>query len=191
MRIKWRIAQDARGVKKGFSDDSQMGPHTRFFLAWLHSSTFVSFLEKLSGIEGLVPDPHLNGSGFHSIERGGFLKIHADYNRHPQMGLDRRLNLLLYLNHKWEENYGGHLELWNKTMSDCIQKILPVFNRMVIFSTSDHSFHGHPDPLACPQDKRRQSLALYYYTKGRPKHECSEDHSTLYQLRPGEMYELS
>jgi hypothetical protein len=126
------------------------------------------------------------GGGLHQIERGGYLKIHADFNRHPKFKLERRLNLLLYLNENWKEEYGGHLELWNREMTHFVHKILPTFNRCVIFNTTDTSYHGHPEPLACPQGMTRKSLALYYYSNGRPAEEESPEHGTLVRPRPGE-----
>ena len=60
-----------------------------------------------------------------------------------------------------------------------LSKILPLFNRCAIFSTTDFSFHGHPTPLTCPPDRSRQSLATYYYSNGRPEEELSDSHSTF------------
>lgn len=165
-----------------------LGEATRLLLYQFNSSVFISFLEKLTGIEGLIPDPHFEGGGLHQIAKGGFLKIHADFNRHRKLQLDRRLNLLLYLNQNWQEEYGGHLELWDSKMVQCERKILPIFNRCVIFSTTDFSFHGHPEPLTCPKGWTRKSIALYYYSNGRPPEEVSESHSTLFQARPGESF---
>jgi hypothetical protein len=114
------------------------------------------------------------------------LKIHADFNKHPRTKLDRRLNVLVYLNENWDESYGGHFELWDKEMKGCQKKILPFFNRMALFSTTSDSYHGHPNPLTCPPDRTRKSLALYYYTNGRPAEELvagKEDHNTLFKHR--------
>ena len=97
--------------------------------------------------------------------------MHVDFHKHKQMNLDRRLNILVYLNEDWKEEYGGNFELWERDMSKCATKILPVFNRLAMFSTTDYSWHGHPDPLTCPPDRSRRSLALYYYTNGRPLEE--------------------
>ncbi|RMG84682.1 MAG: 2OG-Fe(II) oxygenase [Bacteroidetes bacterium] len=132
------------------------------------------FLQNLTGIkETLIPDPYFEGGGFHQIKPGGFLKVHVDFHKHKLMGLDRRINVLVYLNEDWKEEYGGHFELWETDMSKCALKIAPLFNRMAIFSTTDYSWHGHPDPLTCPPDRSRKSLALYYYTNGRPDSEIS------------------
>ncbi|MHB1424845.1 MAG: 2OG-Fe(II) oxygenase [Gemmataceae bacterium] len=99
------------------------------------------------------------------MERGGFLNIHADFTAHPHHRLwRRRVNVLLYLNENWPEEYGGHLEFWTKDMQRCFEKILPLFNRCVIFNADKDSFHGHPHPLACPSETTRKSIALYYYS---------------------------
>jgi len=184
--IDWKRFKDGTGRKLATRDEGQMGPRTLTLLHELNSSRFVRFLEALTGIDGLIPDPHLEGGGLHQIERGGFLKVHADFNKHEKLGLDRRLNLLLYLNKDWKDEYGGHLELWTQDMDRCAHRVLPVFNRCVVFSTTDSSFHGHPEPLTCPDGWSRKSIALYYYTNGRPAEEVSRAHSTLYQRRPGE-----
>jgi hypothetical protein len=160
---------------------------TRHLLAQFNSSTFTSFLEDLTAISGLIPDPHYLGGGLHQIEPGGLLKVHADFNRHEQLRLDRRLNLILYLNRDWREEYGGHLELWNRDMTRCEARILPVFNRCVVFTTTSLSYHGHPEPLTCPPGMTRKSMALYYYSNGRPAAEESDvAHDTDFQARPGE-----
>jgi hypothetical protein len=184
--IDWKRFKDGTGRKLATRDEAQMGPHTLALLHQFNSSRFIRFLERLTGIEGLVPDPHFEGGGLHQIERGGYLKIHADFNRHEKLGLDRRLNLLIYLNKDWKDDYGGHLELWTPEMDRCAKKVLPIFNRCVVFSTTDFSYHGHPEPLTCPDTRSRKSIALYYYSSGRPAEETSRAHSTLYQRRPGE-----
>lgn len=184
--LGWHRSINPRQVKLAVEDETQIDESARKLLYQLNSATFMKFLETLTGIEGLIPDPYFTGGGLHQIERGGYLKIHADFNRHPKFRLDRRLNLLLYLNEGWKEEYGGHLELWNKSMTSCVHRILPIFNRCVIFNTSDFSYHGHPEPLSCPEDMTRKSLALYYYSNGRPDEEFSDEHGTLIRPRPGE-----
>ena len=154
--------------KLATKEDTPMGPATRNLLGELNSAAFIDFLERLTGIDGLVPDPHLVGGGLHQIERGGHLKVHADFNLHPRTGLERRLNVLLYLNRGWKEEYGGALELWSRDMQSCEARILPLFNRCVVFSTTSTSYHGHPEPLACPEGETRKSIALYYYSRDRP-----------------------
>lgn len=183
---KWHEFDNPREKKLASEQESEMEDQARWLLYQLNSSTFMRFLEELTGIEGLIPDPYFVGGGLHQIEPGGFLKIHADFNRHLKLKLDRRLNLLIYLNEDWQEEWGGALELWDKDMSRCAHKIFPIFNRAVVFETTDFSFHGHPDPLACPAGRTRKSLALYYYSNGRPAEEISGEHGTLMRERPGE-----
>ena len=113
----------------------------------------------------------------------GFLKIHADFNRHKHLQLDRRLNAILYLNQDWDEAWGGHLELWDRTVASRVS-LAPLAGRLVCFATDDYSYHGHPDPIRCPDDRFRRSLALYYYTNGRPAEEVSSGHTTLFGLDP-------
>lgn len=186
---EWRAANRTDAIKLSANRDWMLGPTTRHLLNQFNSAVFINFLEKLTSIEGLVPDPHYFGGGIHQIEAGGFLKIHADFNVHNRLKLDRRLNALLYLNRDWEEDWGGQLELWDPQMQNAVRKIKPDFNRLVVFATTDISYHGHPDPLTCPPGVRRRSLALYYYTNGRPESEKSESHSTLHQVRPGEDFD--
>jgi Rps23 Pro-64 3,4-dihydroxylase Tpa1-like proline 4-hydroxylase len=189
---QWRRYSRIEERKLAWADDNTMGLVTRHVLGQFNSSIFVTFLERLTGIRGIVPDPHFVGGGLHQIQRGGFLKVHADFNVHPRLRLDRRLNLLLYLNRDWRNEYGGALELWDRTMTHAVRAIQPIFNRCVIFATTSYSFHGHPDPLMCPEDITRRSLAFYYYTNGRPSEAfLTGGHSTLFRRRPGEAWRPS
>ena len=150
------------------------GLQTKKLVHFLNSQPFLEFLQKITGIEEkLIPDPYFEGGGFHEIKPGGFLKVHVDFHKNKKLQLNRRVNFLIYLNKDWEEKYGGHLELWEKDMSKCVSKILPKFNRAAMFSTTGDSWHGHPEPLSCPEGNSRKSLALYYYTNGRPEKELN------------------
>ena len=176
-------------VKFGNSNYSSFPDKIKLFFDFLNSNQFLDFLQKLTSIkEKLVHDPELSGGGLHEIKKGGVLKIHTDFNRHPTLDLDRRINVLIYLNKNWQDSYGGHLELWDKSMSKCVKKISPSFNTMVIFSTTDFSNHGHPDPLNCPEEMSRKSLALYYFSSGRPENEIINKHKknrTYFKNRSG------
>jgi uncharacterized protein YheU (UPF0270 family) len=166
----------------------KLGERAVDFIRFLNSQPFLDFLTALTGIENLLPDPTLAGGGYHEIKPNGFLKIHSDFNKHPVYKLDRRLNVLIYLNKDWKEEYGGNFELWSKDMTHCVAKIPPHFNTMAIFSTTSRSYHGHPNPLTCPPDRSRKSIAMYYYTNGRPQEEVEEfleDHSTIFMAREG------
>lgn len=174
--------------------ESPFGPATKSFMHFLNSQPFLEFIQGLTGIkEVLIGDPYFIGGGLHEIKKGGLLKIHADFNKHPTTNLDRRVNVLVYLNKDWKEEYGGHFELWDTNMEHCEKKILPLFNTLAIFSTTDFSYHGHPNPLNCPDGRSRKSLALYYYSNGRPQAEINsglEDHSTLFKERKGNVEDV-
>lgn len=141
-----------------------LSPRVRSFFYSLNSRPFIEFLENMTGIKGLIPDPYFLGGGFHETFEGGHLSVHADFNLHGPMKLERRLNLLIYLNKDWKADYGGSLELWDEKMTRCVETIEPKFNRCVVFSTNAKSFHGHPAPIRHPEKKSRRSIALYYYT---------------------------
>jgi len=178
---------DGKAEKKlATQGDADIGPYVRALISIMNSGMFIEFIEKLTGISGLLPDPHLTGGGMHQIMPGGKLSLHIDFNKYQRKSLERRLNILVYLNENWEESYGGYLELWNKDVTKAEVKILPVFNRVALFSTTETSWHGHPDPLTCPANRTRRSVALYYYTVKRPEEELAEEHTTVFKERPGE-----
>ncbi|WDI32660.1 2OG-Fe(II) oxygenase [Hyphococcus flavus] len=182
----WSQMDDRFQKKHACNSTRAMGPKTRALIQFLNGQEVIMFLEKLTGIEGLVPDPFLAGGGLHQLRDGGFLGVHADFNFQKHMRLDRRINLLLYLNKGWEEDWGGNLELWDTDMKHCVKRYAPSFNRCVIFNTTDKSFHGNPQPVKTPDGRVRRSIAMYYYTNGRPDGEVSGAHMTLFQYRPGE-----
>jgi 2OG-Fe(II) oxygenase superfamily len=184
--IKWIEFDDPRQKKLGSQVGNRLGENTLRFLYYLNSAPVIRFLEELTGIKGLIPDPYYEGGGLHQILPGGFLKIHADFNWHYRLKLHRRINMLVYLNKNWKEEYGGHLELWDSKMKACREKIFPTFGKVVVFNTTDYAYHGHPSPLACPEGMSRKSIAVYYYSSSRPKEELSNAHWTLFQQRQGE-----
>ena len=158
-------------------------PYTQQVLMALNAFPIINFLERLTGISGLTPDPHYMGGGLHQTGAGGSLAIHSDFNFHRRLRLFRRINLLIYLNRDWRDEYGGNLELWDRDMTECVVSVAPVFNRCVIFNTDQHSFHGQPDPLNTPEGVTRNSLALYYFTAS-PREGEEASYKTLWQLRP-------
>lgn len=180
-QLAWSEFNNPNERKLAFDVVEKLPPSVRDVLYFLNSRPMIEFLEVLTGISGMIPDPYYVGGGLHQIKRGGKLGVHADFNFHTKLKLDRRINVLIYMNKDWKEEYGGHFELWNRDMSQAEQKILPVFNRCAIFSTTSFSFHGHPTPLSCPPERTRKSIATYYYSNGRPEDEAGELHSTLFQ----------
>lgn len=153
-------------------DWTRLPSNTSKFLAYLNSPSFLKILEGITGELALIPDPYLEGGGIHSIGNGGFLKLHADFNWHERMQVYRRLNVLVYLNKNWDDGFKGHLQLASKDAGGQLtveKSLAPIFNRTVIFTTDDHSYHGHPEPLQTPEHVRRNSIATYYYQAEKPK----------------------
>lgn len=173
--------RDQERYKTSFNPD-YLPPQLRSFFYSLNSRPFLNFLENMTGINGLIPDPYYVGGGFHQTSQGGRLGVHTDFNFHEKLGLERRLNLLIYLNKDWKEEYGGSLELWDKQVKTCFARITPEFNRAVLFSTSGESFHGHPTPIDHPQGTPRRSIALYYYTA--TWDDVKADRTTQFRVRP-------
>lgn len=179
-KSSWRIFCNERELKWGFLYPGFRDTALHKFLIYLGSPEVLGCLEQLTGIDGLIPDPYYGGGGVHYVPPGGYLAVHSDFNWHPKLKLDRRVNVLIFLNKGWREEYGGHLELWDGEPKEPRKRILPIFNRTVVFNTTDSSFHGHPEPLHCPPTRGRKSISAYYYTNGRPAEEASVPHDTIF-----------
>lgn len=156
-------------IEKKFATDDirKFPPLIAKLIHTLNSEQFVQKIQKLMGVEELFSDPYLHGGGLHCSRNGGKLDIHLDYSLHPKLKMERRANLILYLTPDWQEEWNGYLEMWNGDMSKCEKRVMPKFNRAVIFNTDELSFHGHPDPISCPENISRNSIALYYLTEAR------------------------
>lgn len=177
--------RDQERLKYQYSPNDVDSALVRNLLAELNGQAFLGFLEEATGIKGLVGDPYYTGGGLHETKRGGHLGVHADFNIHHIMGLERRLNLLVYLNEDWSPEFGGALELWDTEMKAREVQVYPVLGRAVVFTTALDSFHGHPDPLACPPERTRRSIATYYYTAFADSAGMTPDRTTNFQVRPG------
>jgi len=169
--------------KRGFTPDL-LPPFSRHLFYAFNSRPFIRVVENIAGIQGLIPDPYFEGGGYHEIGQGGHLSVHADFNYHAPLNLERRINVLIYLNKDWKDEYGGQLELWDNDMKTCMESIVPVFNRCVIFNTTSTSNHGNPQPIKHPDGKSRRSIALYYYTA--TWEGAKRMHTTKFRVRPGE-----
>jgi Rps23 Pro-64 3,4-dihydroxylase Tpa1-like proline 4-hydroxylase len=163
----WTTYDTVNEAKQVCSDATAFGPVAETIVHALNSAPFVSSLEKLTGIDSLIPDPHLRAAGYMQVRPGGFLGLHYDFATQRELKLDRRINALLYLNRGWRPEWGGQLELHS---NDSLQAkrhqevtIEPLFNRLLIFNTPN-ALHGHRRPIACPPDRARLSLSWYYYT---------------------------
>lgn len=158
-----------------------LSPWTRGLFYSFNARPFIRVIENITGIQGLIPDNYFFGGGFHEIAQGGHLSVHADFNHHRPMNLERRINVLIYLNHNWKDEYGGQLELWDDAMTKAEVSLVPAFNRCVIFNTTSNSNHGNPNPINHPDKTPRRSIALYYYTSTWDG--TKRDHSTQFRAR--------
>ena len=161
------------------------GPATRLLLEELDGAEFREFLTRVTGVEDLLDDPDHALAGVHITPPGGFTKVHRDFRTHPTTGLFHRVNVLLFLNSDWQESFGGRLELWSSDMSRLGRSILPVSNTMVIWETNDLTLHGLPDPLSCPPDRMRLSIAAYYYTREPHPDRARRERVSYWAARPG------
>jgi Rps23 Pro-64 3,4-dihydroxylase Tpa1-like proline 4-hydroxylase len=153
----------------------------------LESDEFVTIISDVAGIENLEKDPHRHGAGLHSHPPNGRLDMHLDYSIHPITGKERRVNLLIYMNKDWQDDWNGNLELWKGDKSAMtnvspVQSISPNFNQAVLFRTSDISWHGMPEPVKCPEGECRKSIAIYYVSESRGDGYIRK--KALFQARP-------
>lgn len=177
---RWNTFSHYNENKFSIENAWPFNPDLSFFIDGINSSGVVlanAFLER----GNLLVDPEMKGGGLHQTRNGGFLNIHADFTGHPHHKTwRRRVNLIIFLNEEWKDEWGGHLELWSTDMKRCVKKIAPKFNRAVIFETNLDSYHGHPEPLKCPDGVTRNTIALYYYTEEKD----FKVRSTEYKARP-------
>jgi hypothetical protein len=180
----WTYWHHVNERKRGLPDRARMSAETRAVVEALETPAFLGLLEQLTGVGGLLADPHLDGGGLHEMLPGGWLNVHTDFLSHTiERTWRRELNLLLFLNERWTPEHGGWLELWDPSMSACVRRIEPRFNRCVVFRTSAASFHGVPARVACPPGDSRKSLALYYF---RDTGRALRLQPTHYVPRPGD-----
>ncbi len=179
----WTQYKHANENKLGMAKRELFPPTLRAVTEELNSPEFVAWISAVTGIPGLISDPMLEGGGLHQSGPGGYLNVHTDFSMHHfHTNWHRRVNLIVYLNPAWREEWGGAIELWEPKMARCGAKYQPLLNHALIFTTDERSLHGFPDPLTCPDGQTRKSLALYYYT-AEPGAKLTA-HSTDYFARP-------
>jgi Rps23 Pro-64 3,4-dihydroxylase Tpa1-like proline 4-hydroxylase len=179
----WYSYDNAIEKKRALNSWDRFPKATYQVFAYLNTPEFLQELERMTGIPSLYPDIGLNGGGWHAHARGGKLNVHLDYSIHPKLGLERRLNLIVYLSREWEPSWGGGLQLWThdearQQPKELAQTLDLKFNRAVLFDTTQNSWHGLPDELNCPEGHVRKSLAIYYLTE--PRTEASERGKALF-----------
>lgn len=153
-------------VKRALNDWNAYPPMTYFFLQHLNSPEVVEVLSDLVGIQ-LYPDHGLHGGGWHIHGNGGKLNPHLDYSIHPKLGLQRKLNLIIYLSSDWVADWGGHLGFWSNDLEknapdQLVQETAVMFNRAVLFDTTCDSWHGITREVNAPNSQTRNSIAIYY-----------------------------
>jgi len=149
----------------------------------LRSVEFVSFLGDVTGFSGLDASESMDGAGLHQIQNGGFHNVHADKNRDPVRGYYHRLSLIIYLNDGWRLGSPGALELWDRELNNCMQKIEPILNRCIIFEVHDFAYHGY-GRLQLPLDQTRKSLAMWYLSPDRGRFQAIRPRNVKFALRP-------
>ena len=183
------IGKNFNGVneinKVQVTDESKFSKPIAKLNELMRSQEFLEILSDIMGIPNLVADKKLTGGGIHETSEGGRLDVHVDFNFNKDLQMFRRVNILIYFNKDWKREYGGILDLWDKDVKKCHAEILPAFNRMACFATSEISYHG-VTPLKCPEGVTRKSFAGYYYTKDAPKDWDGTYHSTVFKSRPNE-----
>lgn len=182
------IGDDGKpGAKSTLDKVRSLGPAYERLDDAIKSPGFLEAIGRITGIDGLLYDPWYLGGGTHDNRNGASLDPHVDFNFHPSERWHRRLNLIVYLNPEWDAAWGGNLELFRDpyTQATPTQAVTPVFNRCVIFETSERSWHAF-DQIALPArhaELSRRSVALYFYTKDRPEEETADRHTTYYVKR--------
>jgi Rps23 Pro-64 3,4-dihydroxylase Tpa1-like proline 4-hydroxylase len=179
----WKVHKNKNVIRYFLEDSSLYKKNLNIFSMLLNSRKFLLFLETLTGLESIIPDPFFVGGGAMSAGKGGFLNVHADFNYHHKLQSWRRINVLFYLTPNWKKNWGGNLEFWSKDKKKKIREIEPIFNRVIIFNTTSKSFHGQPKPLSCPKSITRNVFSAFYYSSVKDKDSMSEPHFTRYGLK--------
>ena len=170
-----------QNASRHFLEDSRsFSTNLKLFSSAISSRSFLLFLETLTGIKSLIPDPYFMGGGAMMTGKGGFLNVHVDFNWHQKLQAWRRCNMLLYLTKDWQKSYEGNLELWSTDGKSKVKEIEPIFNRAVIFSTTSESYHGQPSTINTPDGIYRNVFSAFYYATTKDEKIDSSPHYTKY-----------
>ena len=152
-----------KGINENKAEDSsfeKFDPILQELNAFVHSQVMNEWISNITGLKNLSTINDRLSAGLHQGGNNSFLDIHIDYNIHPINKKQRKLNLLIFFNKDWKEEWGGQLELWDK--KNCFIKILPSFNRMVLFECNEISYHGY-SKISCPDSFTRKSYYHYFF----------------------------
>ena len=153
-------------------------------MSYFHSAGALNQLEQLTGIKGLIPDPHMVGSGYSKSFKGDTLQVHNDFNWNDTLKLHRALSLIIYLTPKWDPTWHGGLDFYDKERQHVVKHVDCLFNRCIIWKYDKLGWHGHTTPLACPEDKPRTTFRIFYYTSNSTYLEDDPPHRSQYWYDP-------
>jgi Rps23 Pro-64 3,4-dihydroxylase Tpa1-like proline 4-hydroxylase len=159
---EWHKYCNPLEVKYAFDDINSLDNDIKKVFYILSSEQVIEKVSKITNISNLTYDNYLHGAGLHAHPRYGRLNMHLDYEKHPYTSLQRRLNIILYMNKEWETSWNGATELWDEKMENCVVKSEIKFNTAIMFKTNEISWHGVPEKIMCPENVYRKSIAYYY-----------------------------
>lgn len=158
----WYKYENPIELKYSFDDIVALEECMYKYFHFLATDSFLQVIRRLTRMGDISYDEYLHGAGLHCHPTGGKLNIHLDYEKHPITGMERKINIILFLTKGWDPAWGGQNELWDHSAENCMVKTNIVFNRAILFKTNDISFHGLPTPIQCPPDFYRKTMAFYY-----------------------------
>jgi hypothetical protein len=163
-------------------------PNIRELVLNLNSGEFVTWLENITGLKKIIPDPLLIGAGLMRCGNGHSLKLHTDFNWNEQLRLNRSLSAILYLSKEWDPDWQGSLEFWDLDRKACVHKIEPKPNRLLVWNYHDLLVHGHPNPIQCPEGSSRDGLRMFYFTSNATP--VNPPHRSLYWFGDNGAYDI-
>ena len=179
-------AEAWKDVKSGYESTRRsqlgaaLGPASQIYFNILESGWFTRWLSEVTATPYLLTDPQRFGGGLHESQVGGAFAIHRDFNYHPHVGLKNEMVCITYLNHDWQDAWGGVLELWNAKDGQCQARVRPEFGHTLILPHGPASFHGHPGPLCPPEGVQRRSVAAYFYTSPKAGQQDPEEAVSIF-----------
>ena len=162
---EWWKYENPIEFKYALDNFEVMDPAVKNIFYALSHPTIIDKLKIIFNIPNLEYDPHCHGGGLHIHSRYGRLNMHLDYEKHPITNKQRRLNIILYLNDDWQQEWKGDTQLWNKDMTECVVQSYPKTNTALVFVTTEQSWHGVPEIIQCPENMFRRTLAFYYVSE--------------------------
>jgi len=179
MKIKYKGLNEYKAEDSSFE---KFPPEFQQLKIFFQSEEFNEWICKVTGINNLYSIDDRLGTGLHQGGNKSFLDIHVDYNIHPIKKMHRKLNMIIFFNYEWQQNWGGQLELWDKDKMECFVKVEPIFNRMALFECNDISYHGYSQ-INCPESVTRKSYYHYFFL---PVPDGIKYHDTIFLPRPSD-----